>query len=68
MARGDAAVFKEWVNSIGKATGRKGKRLFMPVRLAVSNPTPYTLHTTQYTLHPTPYTLHPTPFTLHSTL
>ena len=27
---------KEWINVIGKATGRKGKRLFMPVRLAVT--------------------------------
>jgi len=30
------AKFKEWVNALGKATGRKGKRLFMPVRLAVT--------------------------------
>jgi aminoacyl tRNA synthase complex-interacting multifunctional protein 1 len=28
--------FKSWINGVGKATGRKGKRLFMPVRLALT--------------------------------
>ncbi|EFN50451.1 hypothetical protein CHLNCDRAFT_29092, partial [Chlorella variabilis] len=26
--------YKKWVNSVGKAQGRKGKRLFMPMRVA----------------------------------
>lgn len=26
--------YKKWVNSVGKAQGRKGKRLFMPMRIA----------------------------------
>ena len=28
--------FKDWINALGKETGRKGKRLFMPVRLALT--------------------------------
>lgn len=28
--------FKKWINSVGKAQGRKGKRLFMPVRVALT--------------------------------
>lgn len=28
--------FKDWINALGKTTGRKGKRLFMPVRLALT--------------------------------
>jgi len=28
--------FKDWINALGKSTGRKGKRLFMPVRLALT--------------------------------
>ena len=28
--------FKEWISALGKTTGRKGKRLFMPVRLALT--------------------------------
>ncbi|EKX52958.1 glutamyl-tRNA synthetase [Guillardia theta CCMP2712] len=28
--------FKQWVNKLGKSTGRKGKKLFMPVRLALT--------------------------------
>ena len=28
--------FKEWINALGQTTGRKGKRLFMPVRLALT--------------------------------
>jgi len=30
------ATFKDWVSAIGKATGRKGKRLFFPARLAIT--------------------------------
>jgi hypothetical protein len=33
VAEGPAA-FKKWINCIGKAQKRKGKRLFMPVRVA----------------------------------
>ena len=29
-------LFKDWVSSVGKATDRKGKRLFMPLRLALT--------------------------------
>ncbi|KAI7838189.1 hypothetical protein COHA_008037 [Chlorella ohadii] len=28
--------YKKWVNSVGKAQGRKGKRLFMPMRVALT--------------------------------
>lgn len=28
--------FKKWLNAIGKKTGRKGKRLFMPARVALT--------------------------------
>lgn len=28
--------FKKWVNGVGKAQGRKGKRLFMPARIALT--------------------------------
>jgi len=28
--------FKDWIGALGKLTGRKGKRLFMPVRLALT--------------------------------
>lgn len=28
--------FKKWLKEFGKATGRKGKRLFMPVRVALT--------------------------------
>ncbi len=31
-----AKVFKNWVGSVGKSTDRKGKRLFMPLRLALT--------------------------------
>ena len=31
-----AKDFKNWVGSVGKATDRKGKRLFMPLRLALT--------------------------------
>lgn len=27
-------LLQKWVNSVGKAQGRKGKRLFMPMRIA----------------------------------
>lgn len=30
---GGPAVFKKWINSVGKAQKRKGKRLFMPMRV-----------------------------------
>lgn len=30
------AVWKKWVKALGKATGRKGKRLFHPLRLALT--------------------------------
>lgn len=30
------AKFTDWVKAIGKATGRKGKRLFFPLRLAIT--------------------------------
>jgi len=33
IAAGD---FKGWVNGVGKALGRKGKRLFMPMRIALT--------------------------------
>ena len=37
---GDAEAFeaawKDWVKALGKSLGRKGKRLFMPIRLAVT--------------------------------
>lgn len=33
---GDAKEFKGWINSIGKAQERKGKRLFMPIRIALT--------------------------------
>ncbi|KAF8072358.1 Glutamate--tRNA ligase [Scenedesmus sp. PABB004] len=33
---GGAAGFKKWINALGKAQGRKGKRLFMPVRVALT--------------------------------
>eukprot|EP00285_Hemiselmis_virescens_P012786 CAMPEP_0173399430 /NCGR_PEP_ID=MMETSP1356-20130122/44890_1 /TAXON_ID=77927 ORGANISM="Hemiselmis virescens, Strain PCC157" /NCGR_SAMPLE_ID=MMETSP1356 /ASSEMBLY_ACC=CAM_ASM_000847 /LENGTH=849 /DNA_ID=CAMNT_0014359143 /DNA_START=55 /DNA_END=2604 /DNA_ORIENTATION=+ len=29
-------AFKDWVNGLGKATERKGKRLFMPLRIALT--------------------------------
>jgi hypothetical protein len=32
-------AFKKWVNSVGKAQKRKGKRLFMPLRLALTGST-----------------------------
>ena len=28
--------YKKWINSVGKAQGRKGKRLFMPARIALT--------------------------------
>ncbi len=28
--------FKGWANKLGKASGRKGKRLFMPLRIALT--------------------------------
>ena len=28
--------YKKWINGIGKALGRKGKRLFMPARIALT--------------------------------
>jgi glutamyl-tRNA synthetase len=31
--------YKKWVNSVGKAQGRKGKRLFMPMRVAFTGRT-----------------------------
>ena len=33
---GGADGFKAWIKDLGKAQGRKGKRLFMPVRLALT--------------------------------
>ncbi|MEW5305233.1 MAG: hypothetical protein WDW36_007789 [Sanguina aurantia] len=33
---GGADVFKKWINSVGKAQKRKGKRLFMPMRIALT--------------------------------
>lgn len=33
---GGADGFKKWINGLGKAQGRKGKRLFMPVRIALT--------------------------------
>lgn len=32
----DAGTFKEWTNAIREKTGRKGKALFMPLRLALT--------------------------------
>jgi glutamyl-tRNA synthetase len=29
-------TFKKWINSVGKAQKRKGKRLFMPMRVALT--------------------------------
>jgi glutamyl-tRNA synthetase len=33
---GGADGFKKWINALGKAQKRKGKRLFMPVRVALT--------------------------------
>jgi glutamyl-tRNA synthetase len=33
---GEPKGFKDWINSIGKAQERKGKRLFMPIRIALT--------------------------------
>lgn len=30
------AGFKKWLKALGKATGRKGKRLFLPTRVALT--------------------------------
>jgi len=39
-AAGDGgAAFKAWAKGVGKATGRKGKRLFMPLRVALTGST-----------------------------
>ena len=32
----DPKAFKDWINAIGKAQERKGKRLFMPIRIALT--------------------------------
>jgi glutamyl/glutaminyl-tRNA synthetase len=32
-------AWKKWINALGKAQKRKGKRLFMPVRLALTGST-----------------------------
>lgn len=29
-------TFKKWINGVGKAQKRKGKRLFMPMRVALT--------------------------------
>lgn len=34
--KGEAKDFKSWINAIGKAQERKGKRLFMPIRIALT--------------------------------
>lgn len=36
IADGEPKAFKNWINSIGKAQERKGKRLFMPIRIALT--------------------------------
>ena len=36
---GEAEGFKGWVKALGKAQKRKGKRLFMPLRLALTGST-----------------------------
>ncbi|CAI7829212.1 unnamed protein product [Closterium sp. NIES-54] len=33
---GGAATWKKWIKGFGKATGRKGKRLFMPIRILLT--------------------------------
>ncbi|CAI5465197.1 unnamed protein product [Closterium sp. Yama58-4] len=33
---GGAATWKKWIKGFGKATGRKGKRLFMPIRVLLT--------------------------------
>jgi glutamyl-tRNA synthetase len=39
-ARGDGGeAYKTWAKAVGKATGRKGKRLFMPLRVALTGRT-----------------------------
>jgi glutamyl-tRNA synthetase len=39
-ARGDGGeAYKNWAKAVGKATGRKGKRLFMPLRVALTGRT-----------------------------
>lgn len=35
-AAGGHDTYKKWVNGVGKAQGRKGKRLFMPMRVALT--------------------------------
>lgn len=36
VIKGEAKDFKSWINAIGKAQERKGKRLFMPIRIALT--------------------------------
>ena len=39
--------FKAWLKAMGKAQGRKGKRLFMPVRVALTGSMHVSIHGAQ---------------------